>query len=244
MTSEFPGRDQEWMQTCRRVTRNLMARFQWALVDEETLLAAVVAQLPGDTDLAPAAIKQQIIHIYATMLYESCRQGSDQARRERAYNDLSRFLYRFAYKRLPERAEELVNQTLLVVYERIDECREPGAFLSFAWWKLRAIIKQAYRQEHNLQPLPEHEDAELPASAEEEPETQVLQAERLRLLLDAVRHLLNPREQQVILLTFFGDYSDREIAQRLDLSTANVRVIRHRALARLRQQANSDISPS
>jgi RNA polymerase sigma-70 factor, ECF subfamily len=38
----------------------------------------------------------------------------------------------------------------------------------------------------------------------------------------------------VVLMTFFADKSGDEVAKELGLSAGNVRVVRHRALARLR----------
>jgi RNA polymerase sigma-70 factor (ECF subfamily) len=48
------------------------------------------------------------------------------------------------------------------------------------------------------------------------------------------RGLENERERTVVLLTFYGDRSSREIAQTLGISEGNVRVIRARAIDRLR----------
>jgi RNA polymerase sigma-70 factor, ECF subfamily len=45
---------------------------------------------------------------------------------------------------------------------------------------------------------------------------------------------LAERERTVVLLTFYGDRSSREIAQTLGTSEGNVRVIRSRAIDRLR----------
>jgi RNA polymerase sigma-70 factor (ECF subfamily) len=45
---------------------------------------------------------------------------------------------------------------------------------------------------------------------------------------------LPERERTVLLLTFYDDMPAETLARELDLSPANVRVIRHRGLARLR----------
>ncbi len=45
---------------------------------------------------------------------------------------------------------------------------------------------------------------------------------------------LAERERLVVVLTFFADKSGDEVAKELGVSAGNVRVIRHRALARLR----------
>jgi RNA polymerase sigma-70 factor (ECF subfamily) len=59
----------------------------------------------------------------------------------------------------------------------------------------------------------------------------VFEAERLAGCLEA----LAERERSVVLLTFFADKAGDEVAKELGLSAGNVRVIRHRALGRLRE---------
>jgi RNA polymerase sigma-70 factor (ECF subfamily) len=214
--------------------RTLIVQFRWTLAAEEELVRAVRAYVPEAC--SATALKQSIIHVYARMLYDACCQINDMDRRERGYTDLFRFLYRFAYKRSPDFAEDMVNQTLLTVYEHIEDCREPGAFLSFAWWKLRAVMKKVQHQKDTLLPLTEEQEQAQVTPAEEGPEAQILLAEQLQWTLDIIQQMLNQREQHVIILTYFGSYNDREISQRLDLSLANVRVIRHRALEKLRRK--------
>lgn len=238
MNSEMPGVTDDWVQTCHQTIRTLMTQFQWTLATEEELATPVLLRMPEVS--SATALKQLIVHIYAEMLYNACRQTSDTQRRERGYTDLFRFLYRFAYKRSPERAEDLVNQTLLSVYEHIEECREPGAFLSFAWWKLRAVMKKIRPQDEMLLPLFEEHDQAPTIPEDEGPEAQVLRTEHLQWMFDVIYQTLKQREQDVIILTYFGGYNDRDISERLSLSLANVRVIRHRALEKLRRTIGSD----
>lgn len=236
MTNEPPGDDGAWLQTCRQVIRKLITEFQWTLVTEDELLATVATRQP---DPCPSTVLQQtVIHTYAAALYTSCRQTSDTPRRERAYTDLSHFLYRFAYKRMPDRAEDIVNQTLLTVYEQIDSCREPGAFLSFAWWKLRSVMKKVQQQDRVTFFLPEENEQSFVIDTDPGPEEQALHSEQLRIVATRMQQLLTLREQQVIILTFLKDYSDRDIAHSLNLPASHVRVIRHRALEKLRRNLN------
>lgn len=58
-----------------------------------------------------------------------------------------------------------------------------------------------------------------------------LDHERLRGCLEA----LPERERSVIAMSFYGDKSADEVARETALSVANVRVIRHRSLERLRE---------
>ncbi len=232
MTDELPHNDHELLQACHQVIQHLMEQFEWSLLSEDELVAAVLPQI--NTMLSGHALKQLAIHTYAIKLYDACRQHTNPTYRDRAYTDLFRFLYRFAYSHSPERADEVVNQTLLVVYEQIDECREPGAFLRFAWWKLRAALKKAHQETFTLSFSEETEPSLLP-TPDNDPEIQILREEQLHMLVASMDLTLSVREQRVVILTYFGGYSDREISQRLDVSPANVRVIRHRALDKLRR---------
>ena len=53
---------------------------------------------------------------------------------------------------------------------------------------------------------------------------------------------LAERERTVVVLTFFADKSGDEVARELGLTAGNVRVIRHRAIARLRGCMGGDAS--
>jgi RNA polymerase sigma-70 factor (ECF subfamily) len=58
----------------------------------------------------------------------------------------------------------------------------------------------------------------------------MLDADRLAACLQG----LSERERSVIVLTFFSDSPAEQVGADLDLAPGNVRVIRHRALGRLR----------
>ena len=62
------------------------------------------------------------------------------------------------------------------------------------------------------------------------PEPLALDADKLAACL----RTLAERERTVVVLTFFGEKSGDDVAKELGLSPANVRIIRHRALGRLR----------
>jgi RNA polymerase sigma-70 factor (ECF subfamily) len=64
----------------------------------------------------------------------------------------------------------------------------------------------------------------------EAPEPLALDPDRMAKCLDA----LSERERSVVVLSFFADKQADEVGAELAISGGNVRVIRHRALARLR----------
>jgi len=68
------------------------------------------------------------------------------------------------------------------------------------------------------------------AEAVEDATVLAVDADKLAACLES----LAERERTVVVMTFFAEKSGDEVARELGLTTGNVRVIRHRALARLR----------
>lgn len=58
--------------------------------------------------------------------------------------------------------------------------------------------------------------------------TGVIRNEKNRILFDALEHL-PPQKREILLLQYFGAFSQREIAAMLQLTPENVRVLSHRA---------------
>ena len=84
---------------CRRVVREIIAKYDWALPSEDELVEWVLDSLPAQDppdDLEMVA--------YSVALHVACRQSDDPDRRERAYHELFRFLYRAAHNRWSELA--------------------------------------------------------------------------------------------------------------------------------------------
>ncbi len=215
---------------CRHVVRDLIAKYEWTLLKEDDL----VELMNSKTDISPAEMKRQAKHHHSIALYKACQQSEDLDRREQGYHELHRVLFRSAYNRWPELAEDATQRALLLVYEQIDHCRSPGTFLAFALYKLRAAIKQELQARGREQPLDEVVQGEIgrqrAASAPD-----IEEKELCSVLLGAVRRLLKDHEQQVVLLKYFGGLKDEEIAKRLGITVNNVRVLRHRAKTKLRQ---------
>jgi RNA polymerase sigma-70 factor (ECF subfamily) len=216
----------------QRIVQALIKKYDWALLQEEDLVELVLDSI--ESEVAPAEVKKLTKHRYTMALYEACRQTEDLARHERGYHELSRFLYRAAYNRWPELAEDATQRALVLVYEQIDRCRSPGTFLAFALGKLRHAFKQEQRARGR-----ELFWGELAQRGTERDRTTLSsrldQQERYEVLLDAIRRLPNDLEQKAILLKFFGGLSDAEIGERLGITVGYVRVLRHRGIARLRK---------
>jgi RNA polymerase sigma-70 factor (ECF subfamily) len=140
-------------------------------------------------------------------------------------------LYGLRHLRDSHAAHDLMQQVLLMTIERLraGKVRAPEMLASFVLGMSRMVVLEIRRGTWRREKLLEtYYDAE---EAVEMPEPLALDADKLSGCLQA----LAERERTVVVLTFFAEKSADEVAQELGLSDGNVRVIRHRALARLRE---------
>jgi RNA polymerase sigma-70 factor (ECF subfamily) len=139
-------------------------------------------------------------------------------------------LYGLRHLRDPHAAHDLVQQVLLMTLERLraGKLREPERIASFVRGMCRMVVLEirrgSWRRETLLQTYGDT------AEAIDVPEPLALDADKLAACLQT----LAERERTVVVLAFFADKSGDEVAKELGLSAGNVRVIRHRALGRLR----------
>ncbi len=231
------NRDPDFHQTCRRVVRGLIEKYEWALLPADRLVELVLGSIRAE--VSPAKLEKLATYHYTIALYEACRQAEDPAQRERGYQELFRFLFRAAYNRWPDLAEVVAQGALALVYQQIDRCHSPATFLAFALHKLRQAFKDELRargKELSLDDLPVEEISRLdPEEDQKSSQSALEQQERLQILVEAIKELPDERQQKVILLKFFNGLSDEAIATRLQITPGHVRVLRHRALKRLRE---------
>jgi len=139
-------------------------------------------------------------------------------------------LYGLRHLRDPHAAHDLMQQVLLMTLERLrkGEVREPEKLASFVLGICRMTVLEIRRGTRRREQLLEAYGG---TEAWEAPEPLVLNEARLTECLEA----LAERERAVVALSFFADKDGDEVAKDLGLSAGNVRVIRHRALTRLRE---------
>jgi RNA polymerase sigma-70 factor (ECF subfamily) len=157
----------------------------------------------------------------------------DSAAEAELYRRLARRvrLYGLRHLRDEQASADLVQQVLLMTLERLraGDIREPDRIASFVLGACRMTVLEirrgAWRRETLLETW-----GDVP-EAYEPPEPPGLDRDRLARCLEA----LAERERSVVVLMFFDDRNGDEVGAQLGLSGGNVRVIRHRALARLRE---------
>ncbi len=140
-------------------------------------------------------------------------------------------LYGLRHLRDPHAAHDLVQQVLLTTLERLrkGELREPDKIASFVLGMCRMTVLEIRRGAWRREQLMERWGD--PAEAYDAPEPLVLDEARLAECLKK----LAERERSVVTLSFFADKDGDEVADDLGLTAGNVRVIRHRAIGKLRE---------
>ena len=146
-------------------------------------------------------------------------------------------LYGLRHLRDRQAAADLVQQVLLMTLERLraGKVREPERIASFVLGASRMTVLEmrrgAQRREALLETWVPAYAGMTEAEAFHAPEPLALDPDRLAACLDG----LPARERSVVVLSFFADKDGDEVGAELGISGGNVRVIRHRALARLRE---------
>lgn len=173
--------------------------------DDAALVRAIVAAAPGPDSCAESELYRRL------------------APRVR--------LYGLRHLRDPQAAADLMQQVLLMTIEKLraGKLREPEKLASFVLGMCRLVVldlrRGAARRDVLLRTYGDLEQVTEPAVPKE------LDERKLSRCMDR----LSERERSVLVLSFFADRSSDEVGRELGLTSQNTRVIRHRALLRLRE---------
>ena len=156
----------------------------------------------------------------------------DSAAESELYRRLAPRVRLYGLRHLRDRhgAADIVQNVLLMTLEqlRAGRIREPERIGSFVLGSCRMTVLEMRRGTRRREALLEtYGDADVTFEA---PESALLDGDRLARCLAA----LTERERSVVVLTFFADRDADDVGAELSISSGNVRVIRHRALSRLR----------
>ena len=146
-------------------------------------------------------------------------------------------LYGLRHLRDEAGAADLMQQVMLLLIERLraGALREPEQLVSFVFGMCRQVVLDLRRgNDRRERLLQTYGDALLP------PETPPPDPDNGRLAYCLER--LPERERTVLMLSFYDDLPAEALARELKLTAANVRVIRHRGLERLRACVNGAMS--
>lgn len=153
------------------------------------------------------------------------------------YDIYSRQIYRYIYFKVPtkEKAEDLTSEVFLKCWEYINK-HEIKNFQAFIYQVSRNQIADFYKKSKDLL-LDEREtiieDHSFSEHIENISDWQVLE-KNLRKL-----GKINSRWQEVLILKYVEDMTTSEMAKVMNESKANIRVLLHRAMEKLKEIVNS-----
>jgi RNA polymerase sigma-70 factor (ECF subfamily) len=139
-------------------------------------------------------------------------------------------LYGLRHLRNADSADDLAQRVLLLTLEKLrrGEVREPDRIGSFVLGVARQLVHDHRRTARDEVEITDDGHGAL---AVEPTEPDPLALARLARCLQA----LAERERTVVVLTYYGDSSANDIARTLSVASGHVRVLRHRAINRLRR---------
>jgi len=140
-------------------------------------------------------------------------------------------LYGLRHLRNEQAAEDLTQQVLITTLNALRACRlrEPEKLASFVLGTCRMTALDLRRTAHRKERLLEQFGAELTAPVQ--PIMPRVDYDKLRRCVQNLKE----RERTVVVMTFYDERTSSDLAGFLDVSEANLRMIRHRAILRLRQ---------
>ena len=184
------------------------------------VLSAVVQRAvdPSDGDLARAI-----------MTGASGTAGEAEAELYRRFAPRVR-LYGLRHLRNEDAARDLTQQVLLLTIEKLREgsVRDLDQIGSFVLGVSRTMAKDHKRREWRREKL--REAFTVTNMVDVQADDITLDVDRLEACLAR----LAERERLVVLLTFYAEKTSGEVGQEIGVKEGNVRVIRHRAVERLR----------
>jgi RNA polymerase sigma-70 factor (ECF subfamily) len=142
-------------------------------------------------------------------------------------------LYGLRHLRDAQAALDLVQEVLATTLTALRDGRvkEPDRLPSFVLGACRLTVTNLRRTEHRRTRLLAEFGHTLGGTAPEPGGNVAIEEDRLVPCMGR----LSARERAVVVLTFYAERSADEIARELETSPGNVRVVRHRALARLHE---------
>lgn len=160
-------------------------------------------------------------------------KAGNQAAFSELYNLYFKKIYRFIFFRVShkETAEDLAEEVFLKAFSKIGSINDASSFEGWLYQIARNLVIDYYRQKKMTVSIDEVENTL-------EYETNVIDVldlqQQQKVLLKLMKELT--AEQQVVLkLKFFEDLENHEIAEMLNKNEGAIRVIQHRAIAKLQE---------
>jgi len=195
--------------------------------------ASVVGQQASHVEQDDATLAQRITSAAperdAAAESELCRRFAPRIR-----------LYGRRHLRSDAAAEDLAQDVLILTLQKLraGAVREPERLASFILGTCRQLVIDGKRSTVRRERLLDTFSLDLSGVVEEAVEP--LDTQRLQKCLER----LPERERAVLVMTFYDDRPADAVGSELGITPANVRVIRHRGIERLRGCMQSGMDPS
>jgi len=146
------------------------------------------------------------------------------------------WMHRWALKYLPpDEADDAVQESFIALLRKAQTLPPQVPFKGLLFGFLRISVLRARRSLSLRRGVPlDEEPLNTLADDSADPETSLLTRHSHEELAHALENSCSLNEQEVILFSLEGQ-DDRTIASALEITANNVRVLRHRAMAKLRQ---------
>jgi len=148
-------------------------------------------------------------------------------------------VYHYVYRRVGNQqdAEDLTASVFIEALESLEDYREQGSFAGWLFTIAHHRVADYHRQQRERISL----EAVVPALSNSGPgpEALALQRDRLERVAQALDEL-TPDRQEALTLRFFGELSNKEVAQVMGKSEAAVKMLVYRALRQLRRRCRED----
>jgi RNA polymerase sigma-70 factor (ECF subfamily) len=152
------------------------------------------------------------------------------------YPRLSRFLSNLL--RRPHLVEEVLNDTMLVVWDKIEDFRGASRLST---WMFGIAYRQALGALRRLDEPVDDEALEHSESPEANPEQAAGQERARRTLSEAIERL-SPSHRAVVNLTYFQEFGYREIAEIMDCPIDTVKTRMFQARRQLKQNLSGELA--
>lgn len=148
-------------------------------------------------------------------------------------------VYRFVYYRVSHRetAEDLTEDTFVKAFAGLMNLENTGAFEGWLFQIARNLVIDYYRKKKQMVPLDTVENTlEYDTNVVDIINLQIEQSILIKLLKE-----LNEEQQSVVKMKFLEDLDNSTIAKVLNKTEGAIRVIQHRAIAKLKELFDSNI---
>jgi len=233
--------DSATLQHCRSIVERLLARYDWRLLERDELVRRVMELLASG---AVAEARPAVMHVYCQCLYSACSGVEGPERQEQGFHELQRYLYQLSFAEhttlAPDLRWEVINETLLRIWQKFQQCRKPAAFLAFAGYELRNAIRPWWSRAVPTVSLEEIGDS-ASARGDADPIAHAL-SDELRELVHVSfesslrRHPRAKQQLEAVWLKYIRGLDDATIGAYLEKPVASVQVLRSRGLERLRAE--------